>query len=47
MAELKLQVLRAGGAVEDLGTVAYWHQNPLKRLIWSIKSILRNAWRSL
>jgi hypothetical protein len=23
-------------AVEQLGTVAYWHRNPLKRLLWRV-----------
>lgn len=32
--EVSLQavVVRADGSREDLGTIAYWHINPLKRL---------------
>ena len=33
-------VIRADGTQEDLGTVAYWHKNPLKRLAFRIKSRL-------
>jgi hypothetical protein len=29
-------VIRADGRVEELGTVAYWHRNPLKRWAWRI-----------
>jgi hypothetical protein len=30
------RVIRADGRVEDLGTVAYWHRNPLKRWAWRL-----------
>lgn len=30
---LEATVIRANGDVEELGTVAYWHRNPLKRLV--------------
>lgn len=30
--ELSAVVIRADGTVEDQGTLAYWHRNPLKRL---------------
>lgn len=39
-AELRIVVHRADGRVEDLGTVAYWHKNPLKRWAWKIKHFL-------
>jgi hypothetical protein len=29
-------VIRADGSRVDLGTVAYWHRNPLKRFWWFI-----------
>lgn len=34
-------------AVEDLGTVAYWHRNPLWRLLYRIARALRirRFWR--
>ena len=31
-------VTRADGSVEDLGVIAYWHRNPLRRLAWRIKT---------
>lgn len=33
-------IIRANGDVEPLGTVAYWHRNPLKRLAFRIKNRL-------
>lgn len=38
-------VTRADGTVEDLGTVAYYHKNPLRRWAWAVKTYLRNAWQ--
>ena len=35
--EIRIVVTRANGDVEDLGRVAYWHRNPLKRWLWSMK----------
>lgn len=35
MNEVRAVVTRADGTVEDLGIVAYWHKNPLKR--WWIR----------
>lgn len=29
--ELQAVIVRADGTVEDLGTVAYWNKNPLRR----------------
>jgi hypothetical protein len=37
---LSAQVIRADGTVEDLGTIQYWHSNPIKRIIWRIKTWL-------
>ena len=31
-ATLEAVITRADGRVENLGTIAYWHKNPLKRL---------------
>jgi len=31
-------VIRADGTREDLGTVAYWHRNPIKRLIHHLRT---------
>ncbi len=33
-------VVRANGSVQDLGVIAYYHTNPLKRLLWRIRKSL-------
>ena len=33
-------ITRADGSTEPLGTVSYWHRNPLKRLFWRLKTWL-------
>jgi len=38
--ELSAIITRADGTIEDLGTIQYWHKNPLKRIIWRIKKWL-------
>ena len=38
--ELTAVIIRADGKVEDLGSIQYWHKNPLKRLFWRIKKWL-------
>lgn len=38
--EISAVVIRANGKVEDLGTIQYWHKNPIKRLFWRIKKWL-------
>ena len=38
---VEASVIRADGSVEPLGVVAYWHQNPLKRLAFRTKQLLR------
>ncbi len=30
-------------ASEDLGTVAYWHRNPLRRWLWRSRRLVANA----
>lgn len=40
-AEVSAVVLRADGTVVRLGTVAYWHKNPLRRLLWRLKQLLK------
>jgi hypothetical protein len=37
MVSVEARVIRADGTVEDLGTVAYWHRNPLRRLIHKVR----------
>jgi len=36
-AAVSVVVTRANGAVEDLGVVAYYHRNPLRRLVYLLK----------
>jgi len=38
--EISAIITRADGTVENLGTIQYWHKNPLKRIIWRIKKWL-------
>lgn len=38
-AEFRAVVTRANGTTEDLGVVAYWHKNPLRRWGWQISRI--------
>jgi hypothetical protein len=39
--ELVATITRADGTVEQLGVIDYWHKNPIKRLIWSLKKLFR------
>jgi len=34
-------ITRADGSTENLGAISYWHQNPLRRLAWRLKTWLR------
>ena len=38
--EIAAIITRADGTIENLGTIQYWHKNPLKRLLWRIKKWL-------
>lgn len=38
-------ITRADGTVVDLGEIAYWHRNPLKRLWWKVRHPLREIGR--
>ena len=38
--ELSARIVRADGTVEELGTIQYWHKNPIKRILWRIKQWL-------
>ena len=40
--QLVATVTRADGTVEELGTIAYWHKNPFKRLFWRINQGLHS-----
>jgi hypothetical protein len=41
-AELSARIVRADGTVVELGTIDYWNKNPIKRLIWRIKTWLHS-----
>lgn len=41
MVSFEAKVIRKDGTVEDLGVVAYWHKNPLRRLAWRVSQLLR------
>jgi len=36
-AEIQAVIIRADGTVEELGTIAYYHRNPLKRFAFWLK----------
>lgn len=37
----------ADGRVEDLGVIAYWHKNPLKRWAWKARQFARRIQEKL
>ena len=39
-AEIQAVVIRADGTREDLGTIAYYHKNPLKRWFWNLRKVI-------
>ena len=41
MVSMDAKIIRADGRVEELGTIAYWHRNPLKRLAWRLGRLVR------
>jgi hypothetical protein len=45
-AQIDAVIIRADGSRENLGTVAYYHKNPLKRLQFRIKELFRHGNRS-
>jgi hypothetical protein len=40
-AQIRAVVIRADGTREDLGTISYFHKNPLRRWFWRLKEMLR------
>lgn len=36
MASFEAVITRADGTVENLGTIAYYHRNPIRRLLWRL-----------
>lgn len=39
--QLSAVIIRADGTKEDLGEIAFWHQNPFMRGIWKAKKAIR------
>lgn len=40
-ASIAAVVIRADGTREDLGVIAYYHKNPLRRWAWSLKQLFK------
>lgn len=36
-AQIDAVVIRADGSRENLGTIAYYHKNPMRRLAWRLR----------
>lgn len=43
MVSMDAKIIRADGRVEELGTIAYWHRNPLKRMAWNLGRFVRRV----
>ncbi len=41
--KLTAVVTRADGRVENLGTIAYYSKNPLRRLLWRVRKLMKAA----
>lgn len=42
-AELSAVIIRAEGTIEEVGVIAYYHRNPLRRLLWWLRQRLRRG----
>lgn len=42
-AEIQAVIIRADGTKQDLGTIAYYHRNPLKRFAFWLKTKLKRG----
>jgi hypothetical protein len=42
-ASIEAVIIRADGRCEPLGTIAYFHRNPLRRLAWRIGRLLKGV----
>ena len=31
------------GKTQDMGVISYWHRNPLRRLAWRVKRIMKKG----
>lgn len=43
-AEIRAVVIRADGSAVDLGAIAYYHKNPLKRLAFWLGKKIKGGW---
>ena len=43
-AEISAVVIRADGRREELGTIAYYHRNPLRRFVWRVKQFFKGVY---
>lgn len=39
--EVQATITRADGTVEHLGTISYWHRNPIKRWLFRLRRFMR------
>lgn len=46
-ASIQAIVIHKDGTREDLGTVAYYHHNPLMRLLWACKKKIKGGYKWL
>lgn len=42
-AQISAIITRADGTVENVGVIAYWHRNPLKRWAWHIRKFIQTT----
>jgi hypothetical protein len=40
-ASIEAVVIRVNGDIENLGTICYYHRNPLRRLAWRLAAIMK------
>ena len=40
-ASIEAVVIRADGTRENLGTICYYHRNPLRRLAWRVAAFMK------
>jgi hypothetical protein len=44
-ATVEVTIIRADGRIERLGTVSYWHKNPLKRLAYNAAKFIKDTFK--
>lgn len=43
MASIEAVIIKADGTRVNLGAIAYYHKNPLKRFWWKVKRFIRGV----